>query len=320
MNLLDMITIETGLSASDASRIIATAPKRYKQYQIPKRTGGWRTIAQPSRELKLLQRLLIEKWLAKLPVHGAAMAYVDSKNIIDNALAHKQNSAILKLDFEDFFPSIRVNDWRKFLGAHNFPWDGQGDLSKVSNILFWGRGKYEPVCLSIGAPTSPLISNLLMFKLDQQFDEKAQSLGVSYTRYADDITASARTIERLKEFEKYIRTSLKACKTPRLKINENKRGVYTSGQRRLVTGLVLTPNGDVSIGRERKRKISALLHLFSLGRLDVDQLGYLKGMLGFSIANEPALIGRMRRKYGNDTVDGVLKARLPRRAIENRSG
>jgi RNA-directed DNA polymerase len=62
-----------------------------------------------------------------------------------------------------------------------------------------------------------------------------------------------------------------------------------------------------------KRKISTLLHLFGLGRLSMDQLGYLKGMLGFSIANEPDLVGSMRRKYGNDMVDGVLKARLPRR-------
>ena len=78
----------------------------------------------------------------------------------------------------------------------------------------------------------------------------------------------------------------------------------------MVTGLILTPSGNVSIGRERKRKISTLLHLFGLGRLNMDQLGYLKGMLGFSIANEPDLVGRMRRKYGNEIVDGVLKARL----------
>src|SRR5436190_12079350 len=308
-----MIMIETGLSASDADRIIASAPKRYKEYQIPKRAGGWRTIAQPSRELKLLQRLLIEQWLTKLPVHNAAMAYVTSRNIINNARAHKKNPAILKLDFENFFSSIRVRDWKKFSAEQLPPWDGTGDASRVANILFWGQGRHAPICLSIGAPTSPLISNLLMFKLDGQFSEKADSLGVSYTRYADDITASARTIEQLNEFEGYVRKTLKSCKTPKLKINENKRGIYTSGQRRLVTGLVLTPNGDVSIGRERKRKISTLLHLFGLGRLNMDQLGYLKGMLGFSIANEPDLVGRMRRKYGNEIVDGVLKARLPRR-------
>jgi RNA-directed DNA polymerase len=75
----------------------------------------------------------------------------------------------------------------------------------------------------------------------------------------------------------------------------------------------LTPDGNVSIGRERKRKISTLLHLFRLGQLDVDQVGYLKGMLGFSIANEPQVLTRMRRKYGNEIVDRVLKTRLPRR-------
>jgi RNA-directed DNA polymerase len=313
VNLLEMIAIETGLSPSDADRIITTAPRRYKVYQIPKRSGGSRTIAQPSREVKLLQRLLIDQWLSKLPVHRAAMAYVNSKNIIDNARSHQRNRAILKLDFESFFPSIRVRDWKHFLSGQQLPWDGPGDSMRVSKILFWGQGARDPICLSIGAPTSPLISNLLMFELDTQFSEIANLLDVSYTRYADDITASARTIEQLNEFEKQVRRALRICKTPRLKINESKRGIYTSGRRRMVTGLILTPSGEVSIGRERKRKISTLLHLFGLGRLDVNQLGYLKGMLGFSIANEPNLVNRLRRKYGDEIVDRVLKTHLPKR-------
>jgi hypothetical protein len=159
-----------------------------------------------------------------------------------------------------------------------------------------------------------------MFRLDGQFFEKACSLGVSYTRYADDITASAPTVELLVEFERYVRSTLKSCKSPKLKINEGKRGIYTSGQRRMVTGLILTPDGSVSIGRERKRKIAALLHLFGLGNLDADQLGYLKGMLGFSIANEPDFVTRMRRKYGNEIVDGVLKTHLPRRVERRQQG
>lgn len=313
MNLLESITVETGLRAPDAERIIASAPKRYKQYAIPKRDGGLRIIAQPSRELKLLQRLLTDQWLKSLPVHICATAYVRKKNILENALLHRGSRAILKLDFESFFPSLRVTDWKRFVEGKKCPWDGQGDLARVTNILFWGQGQSRPHCLSIGAPTSPIVSNLLMFDLDEQFFKRASELGVAYTRYADDITASAATIEQIVEFEKYVRAALRSCRSPRLKVNEKKRGIYTQGQRRMVTGLILTPVGKVSIGRERKRKISTLLHLFSLGRLDVNRIGYLKGMLGFSIANEPDFLGRLRRKYGNAVVDRVLDLKLPRR-------
>jgi hypothetical protein len=315
LNLLETIAIETGLNAADADRIIHSAPKRYKHYDIPKKSGGYRTIAQPSRELKVLQRLIVDQWLAKLPVHSAALAYVNSKNIRENAYSHTKSSVILKLDFENFFPSLRVADWKKFVLNHPVPWDGPGDAWRVLNILFWGQGTTKPQCLSIGAPSSPVISNLLMFELDGKITERAVAARLSYTRYADDITLSGQSIEEVVALEKDVRALLRSSKSPKLKINEGKRGIYTQAQRRLVTGLVITPDGSVSLGRDRKRKISTFVHLFSLGKLQPDELGYLKGMLGFAIANEPQFVGRLRLKYGDGTLDRVLQARLPKRHV-----
>src|SRR4051812_12128075 len=71
--------------------------------------------------------------------------------------------------------------------------------------------------------------------------------------------------------------------------------LYGPAERRLVTGLVITPEKKVSIGRSRKRLISALLHRFSLGHLDLESQGKLKGLLGFAIANEPMFLNRLRR-------------------------
>jgi hypothetical protein len=87
----------------------------------------------------------------------------------------------------------------------------------------------------------------------------------------------------------------------------SKRGLYTKGERRMVTGLIVTPVGEVSIGRERKRTISVMLHKFSIGDLDAEQLEVLKGLLGFTIANEPTFVNRMREKYGNSVVDTALR-------------
>lgn len=314
MNLLHAIALETGLGVPDVERIISTAPARYKQYPIPKRDGGFRLIAQPSRELKLLQRFLLDEWLSSLPVHPSATAYTKNKNIRENADRHKDNSAILKLDFRNFFPSIRASDWRQFCNKHPLPWDGDGDAQRVLKILFWGLTTTRPICLSIGAPTSPLISNVMMFDLDSDFDGEAKARNLVYTRYADDITVSGASIEDVILLEKHIRQSIGNCRSPKLKVNERKRGIYTTGQRRMVTGIILTPQRNISIGRQRKRTISALIHRFSLRQLDIEQIGYLKGMLGFAIANEPSVLNRARKKYGNAIVDQILHTQIPRRA------
>src|SRR5689334_16570641 len=104
MRLLEELVQHFGLGSEDLSRIIETAPKRYKMYEIPKRRGGTRVIAQPSRELKTIQRYLVETKLNSFPVHPCATGYAPRRNIFANAAAHRHNRVLLKLDFKDFFP------------------------------------------------------------------------------------------------------------------------------------------------------------------------------------------------------------------------
>ena len=222
MNLLQEIVIHTGISATDARRIISRAPIRYKEYPIPKRSGGERIIAQPSRELKVLQRFLMDHLLSDFPIHPAAMAYVKNRNILDNANAHRGSAAILKLDFTNYFPSIRVSDWVSYVRKNKPEWDQDNDLSDMTKILFWGKGTSSPKCLSIGAPTSPIISNIIMYDLDTLFVEEAAQCQSVYTRYADDITISSDSIENVVGVEKFIRAKLRTTRHPKLKINESK--------------------------------------------------------------------------------------------------
>jgi hypothetical protein len=270
-------------------------------------------IAQPSREVKILQWFLIEHFLEALPVHRSAMGYVHGRNIRDNAREHQSNDAILKLDFIDFFHSITPTDWATYVRKNRREWNTREYLPIMTNILFWGRGGDIPTCLSIGAPSSPALSNILMCELDVRLFEEAVRRRLSYTRYADDITVSGQSIDALIDFEKFVRKSIVACKSPRLRFNDEKRGIFTKGQRRLVTGLIVTPAGGISIGRQRKRMISSLLHRLTLDNLDISERGLLKGMLGFAIANEPEFVGRLRQKYGNDVVKRALTTELPRK-------
>lgn len=307
MKLLHELNVSTGIAIYDLLRIINTAPARYKTYFIPKRDGGQRMIAHPSREVKILQRFLLKKYLRRLPVHQAAFAYVKDRNILHNARVHVDQEVILKLDFTDFFTSINVNDWRIFLSKHKSDVFDIKDFEITKQLLFWSIGSRVAKCLSIGAPTSPTVSNIIMFEFDQQVAEIANTFGVGFSRYADDITISGCSSEQVLKVERALARVLQETKSSRLKFNDRKRGLFSRGSRQMVTGLILTPDGKISLGRERKRMISALLHRFSNGDLDTSGVDKLKGFVGFSLANEPAFVERMRVKYGNELIDRVLR-------------
>lgn len=311
-SLLQELSVELGIGAHDLMRIIASAPRRYKVYQIPKRSGGSRTIAQPARDLKIVQRYLLDKVLAKLPVHPSATGYMTGKGIIDNALVHVNNDLILKMDFTDFFPSIKVADWVRVVKRSDTELSRQ-DIVLCNYIMFWGRGGGEPECLSIGAPTSPALSNIVMFQIDEHLASAARRYEVKYSRYADDITVSGNIHSALLRFENYARSLIGRTASPKLSFNEEKRGLFGKGQRRMVTGLVLTPQQKVSIGRDRKRLISSMLHKISIGILDVEMIGQLKGYIGFCLAVEPEYVSTMREKYGDDVIDYVLKSEITKR-------
>jgi len=307
MTLIQDMMADLRIGSGDLLRIISTAPARYKEYTIPKRRGGLRTIAQPSRELKILQRYLLETKLRPLQVHAAATGYVRGRNILHNARIHQRNRIILKLDFEDFFPSIKVTDWDRYLRLKKPSEIERADFELYRRILFWGQKSAIPKCLSIGAPTSPALSNILLFDLDTRLFGAASRFNVAYSRYADDITVSANDLESVRRFEGAAQRIVTGTRSPAFTFNQSKRGLYFRGQKRMVTGLIITPVNDISIGRERKRLISVMLHKVAIGKADLEQISYLKGMLGFCIANEPDFVSRMRTKYGNEAVDHVLK-------------
>jgi len=315
MSLVDELSENFGLDTNDIARIIWTAPARYKVYAIPKRRGGTRIIAQPSRDLKSIQRFIVDTKLSTLPIHPAATGYVRNRNILHNAQAHRSNAIISKLDFKDFFPSILVRDWSRFVRTKEAGEPFRADAMLYARILFRGVTSNAPHCLSIGAPSSPILSNILMYDLDTQFSTEAQRLSLAYTRYADDITISGASLENIRAFKVAARRIIRTSKSPKLIFNEEKSGTYLRGQRRMVTGLIITPAEEISIGRERKRLISSMLHHVQLDRSDSETMGRLKGLLGFCVANEPSFVSRMRARYGDDVLDRVLSFRVPARRV-----
>ena len=306
--LLPLFISDTGLSEHDVLRIVRDAPIRYKTYRIPKRTEGTRVISQPARELKALQRILTAELLSKLPVHPAATAYRPGVSIRANAAAHAPNGPILKYDFKDFFPSITSKDWRNYC-ENNHVFDNDEDLWISTNILFQKRRGESRLTLAIGAPYSPSISNILMRDFDSTVSALVAKDYVTYTRYADDLTFSARRTGYLTVVDKILKKTLRDMKSPSLTLNPSKTAIATTKYKRFVTGLVLTNDGAVSLGHDRKRKIRATVHHVTLGKLSERQLAELAGMLAFVNDVEPQFLAKLERTYGVDLIQKIKTGR-----------
>jgi RNA-directed DNA polymerase len=310
MSLIEALWRETGLDLVSIQRIIATAPERYKVYSVPKRGGGRRIIAQPAKELKALQRALVNLYLSRLPVHPSAMAYVLGRSIRMNAATHAENGPILKLDLRNFFPSIRSSDWMAYCADHDL-FDDPADRRASARILFRRERGAHVHRLSIGAPSSPLISNLLMYEFDREIAATVAKDFVTYTRYADDMTFSAKRTGFLTGVEKAVRHALATLRYPRLYLNDDKRVLATTKYRREITGLIITNDNLVSLGRDRKRLLRAQIHRFRLGELDRSASVRLAGHMAFAFDVEPAFFARMERVFGKETLAALRAVARP---------
>ena len=95
---------------------------------------------------------------------------------------------------------------------------------------------------------------------------------------------------------------------PRLSLNSEKTVHASKAVSRRVTGLVLSNEGSVSIGHERKRQLHAAVHHFKLGKLNVEETTSLAGMLAFVHSVEPRFLRALARRYGRALVNQLLKS------------
>lgn len=193
-----MIHRDSELTIDDISRTLGRTPQflfaaaeaassQYSVFDLPKRSGGARTICSPKNDLKRLQREILEEilWTFTMPdyVHGC----VRGRSIVSNAQPHVNKPLVLTIDIKDFFGSIKPALVKQIFLEH-FQCDEQCAelLTKLTTY-----GNFLPQ----GAPTSPTIANIAALPVDHAIIEICQqsSIQFSYTRYVDDITISGDT-------------------------------------------------------------------------------------------------------------------------------
>lgn len=312
--LLETISLALGLPTWEARNIARSSPNRYKEFRIKKKNGDDRHVAQPARETKRLQSWLIEHYLSKLPVHNCCMAYVAQRGIKKNAEHHAKNQFLLKMDFRNFFPSITPIDFFKHTQEYSQIFTTEQDVALAALILFWKPKGDEKLRLCIGAPSSPSISNTILYKFDCTVSDYCDTIGVKYTRYADDLTFSTNTPEILVTVEEEVKNITSQLEYPTLNVNTQKTIHVSKKFSRRITGLVITNEDTVSLGRDRKRLIRAKIRHFQKGILLPNEIQKLRGTLAFANDVEPEFLTRMRLHYGDELIDHIMKLPFARNA------
>lgn len=300
--VLDIISIELSVPRDILRKALSRSKEQVRHIRIPKKDGSYRTIYQPSKRLKVIQYWLIYNVLSKLPVHHAATGFQQNKSIKTNALMHRRKRYFLKLDFKNFFPSIKFDD------IHTLIMEWHSHTKSLLNCddlcdLIMRSCFYPGDSLPIGYPTSPIISNVVMYTFDSRITAyllKDRDLfgDVVYTRYADDMIFSTNVKGACNGIKEMTENIVASLESPHLTINSSKtRLVSSSGGSAVVTGLRICHDGHITVHRDYKNKLRLLLYLFEKGKLDKDDIQSLKGHLVYIKHVDPRLYTKLQSKY-----------------------
>ncbi len=265
----------------------------YVRFAIPKKRGGVRLIAAPMPRLKRAQRWILDNLLVKIPLHDAAHGFVPQRSIVSNARPHVGADLVINLDLKDFFPSIT---FPRVKGA--FQWMGYGEApatilallctSAPTTTIEADGQRYEvatgPRHLPQGAPSSPALTNIICYHLDRRLAGLAASLGFTYTRYADDLTFSARGEAARGNVQAILASARRIITDEGLVVHPDKTRVLRRGRQQEVTGVIV--NEKLNVDRATLRRFRATLRQVELdgpaGKTWGDHPDLLAAMAGYA--------------------------------------
>ena len=232
--------------------------RKYTSFLIPKKTGGHRQIRAPISNIKIMQQKLNSVlqlvFRPKSCVHG----FIIRRSIVSNAKRHTNKRYVLNVDLKDFFPS--VNFARVFGMFKAYPYHFHPNVATVLARICCDEFDFPQ-----GAPTSPIISNMICAKMDSQLKQLAQEVKCWYSRYGDDLTFSTSKDTFPSELATSGPTGAKVggrlegiIAGNHFEINKSKVRIQEFTERQVVTGLIV--NRGVNVSRAYIRQIRAMLH------------------------------------------------------------
>lgn len=232
----------------------------YSTFSIPKRSGNSsRSISAPKAKLKQIQRLLADTFSLIYCVPDSVHGFTKNRSIVTNAIGHVKKRTIIKIDLSDFFPSISAKRIHGLFKSKPFNFDNEVANTLTNLVCYQG-------CLPQGAPSSPVLSNMICLRMDHALMQYARSHKLKYTRYADDLTFSSTTKRAISSVVSFSdegtvvlnQNITSIINTNGFAINETKTCVLGKGGRQIVTGIVV--NQKCNFRREDYRYLRNMFH------------------------------------------------------------
>ena len=242
---LSSLERDLGISAKTLYAVSNNISKHYHKAKLPKKSGEFRNLSVPDEVLKSIQRQISVVLLIHMPVSRYAKAYRFGSSTLRNAKRHVGKQVVLKLDILHFFDSIRYSTVKDKV----FPEEIYAEPLRILLTMLC----YHKDALPQGAPSSPAITNIILYEFDELTGQWCRDRGIAYTRYCDDMTFSG-------DFEPsevigYVRLELKKMG---FLLNEQKTRIQRPGQQQTVTGIVV--NEKLSIPADYRRKLRQELY------------------------------------------------------------
>jgi retron-type reverse transcriptase len=290
----------------------------YVSFTVPKKSGGTRTLSAPHRTLAAAQQWVLTHIVGKLPAEPPAHGFLPGRSIVTNAQPHAAKAVVVNLDLLDFFPSItfpRVRSVFQRLGyspavatvlallCSECPRRTVEYAGQLYHVAVGPRG------LPQGACTSPGLSNQVARRLDKRLGGLARKLGLTYTRYADDLTFSGGP--EVEARVGYLMARVRhIAEAEGFAVNVKKSRVQRRGMAQSVTGLVV--NDRPGVPRATVRRLRAILHRARFEGLDAqnregrpDFRAWLEGMIAY--------VGMVRPEVGAKLRAELKKLTSPQR-------
>jgi len=241
----------------------------YRTFSVKKKAGGERVIYAPVKGLKVLQSCLniVLQQICEISEH--AKGFVPGKSIVDNANPHIGKIYVYNIDLKDFFPSIDIARFWGRLKSEPFNLIGRMEIANMICAISGHRMPVERLnesgvwvtveknVLPQGAPTSPVISNIICETLDRRLKGVAKKYGAEYSRYADDITFSSMHSIYAKQGP-FLKEILRIINDQNFQIKVSKTRLQTLIRQQSVTGLIV--NQKPNVNRRYVEQIRRWLH------------------------------------------------------------
>ncbi len=288
----------------------------YKRFYLAKKSGGKRLISAPMPILKNAQYWILEHILYKISPTESAHGFVPTRSIVSNAQPHVGKDVVINIDLKDFFPSL---DYKRVKGLfQSFGYSQQIATilalictePEVEQIAIDGKIYFAATSerrLPQGAPSSPAITNLICYGLDHRFVGIAQKFGFQYSRYADDLTFSAKG-DGKKLVGQLLWSVKQVIEDEGFTIHPDKLSVMRKGSQQKVTGIIV--NDKMGVDRNELRKFRALIH--QIGQTGIVGKTFRQGVdLENSMRGYAEFISMVKPEQGKqfkaqlDTIFGV---------------